>query len=123
MVIVKDNTGFTLVEVMVALVIFLVASIGLMSVLLTHMQVNRDLGLHAKARRLAGEAMAELQVVDYGHLGTLARVPLCKDEIEIQRSIDANGLPDDQSRITVVARWPHRGRLHRYQLQTVRSVP
>ena len=123
MVIVKGNRGFTLVEVMVALVIFLVAGIGLLPLLLIHMQANLDLKLHAKARRLAGDAMAELQVVDYGRLRTLAETPIREDDIEVRQSIDSNGLPDGQSRITVVAHWLHRDRLHRYQLQTVRSAP
>ena len=123
MIIVKRKTGFTLVEVMVALVIFLVASIGLLPLMLTQMQANRDLEQHAKARRLAGTVMAELQVVDYSRLRTLAETPIRKDDIEIRQSIDSNGLPDGQSRITVVAHWLHRDRLHRYQLQTVRSAP
>lgn len=123
MVIVKGKTGFSLVEVMVALVIFLVAGIGLLPLLLTHMQTNRDLKLHAQARRLAGAAMTELQVVDYGRLRTLAETSIRKDDIEIRQSIDSSGLPDGQSRITVVASWLQRGRLHRYQLQTVRSAP
>lgn len=123
MVIVKGNTGFTLVEVMVALVIFLFAGIGLFPLLLTHMQANRDLERHAMARRLADDVMAELQVVDYDRLRTLAERLIRKDGVEIRQSIDTNGLPDGQSRITLVARWLHRSRPHRYQLQTVRSAP
>lgn len=119
----KGGSGFTLVEVMVALLIFLVVSAGLLPLLLTHMQANRDLRLHAMARSLAGELMAELQVVDYGLLSTLAEVPRRKDGIEIRQQIDANGLPESQSRITVIAHWLHQGRLHRYQLQTLRSAP
>ena len=123
MVIIGGNTGFTLVEVMVALVIFLIASIALLPLLLTHMQANRALELHAQARRLAGDAMAELQVIDYGRLGTLAEGPLRMGDIEIRQDIDTNELPDGQSRITVVARWLHRDRPHLYQLQTLRSAP
>lgn len=121
--IVKNNTGFTLVEVMVALVIFLVASSGLLPLLLKHMQANRDQVLHAQARSLVGEVMAKLQVADYERLWTLAEAPIRKDDIEVRQSIDANGLPDGQSRITVEAFWRYRDRLHRYQLQTVRSAP
>jgi prepilin-type N-terminal cleavage/methylation domain-containing protein len=123
MVTIKGEAGFTLVEVMVALVIFLVVSVGLLPLLLTHMQANRDLRLHSMARRLAGEAMAELQVLDYGRLSTLTETPRQKEGIEIRRQIDANGLPNGQNRITVVAHWLHQGRVHRYQLQTLRSAP
>jgi len=123
MVTVRRETGFTLVEVMVSLVIFLVASMGLLPLLLTHMQANRDLNLHARARRLAGEVMAELQVIDYGRLGALTEIPLQEGGIEIRPRVDSDGLPDGQSRITVTADWLHQDRRHRYQLQTVRSIP
>ncbi len=123
MITVRRDTGFTLVEVMVSLVIFLVASMGLLPLLLTHMQANQGLSLHARARRLAGEVMAELQVIDYGRLGVLTEIPLQEGGVEVRQGIDSDGLPDGQSRITVTAHWLHQGRPHRYQLQTVRSKP
>ena len=43
MVTVRRDPGFTLVEVMVSLVIILVASMGLLPLLLTQMQANQDL--------------------------------------------------------------------------------
>jgi len=123
MVTVRRDPGFTLVEVMVSLVIFLVASMGLLPLLLTQMQANQDLNLHAKARRLTGEAMAELQVIDYDRLGTVTEIPRQESGIQIRQRIDSDGLPDGQSRISVSAHWLHQGRPHRYQLQTVRSTP
>lgn len=123
MIIVRRSSGFTLVEVMVALVVFLVASMGLLPLLLTHMQANRELKLHATARRLASEVMAELQVVAYGHLGTLAEVPLRESGIEIRQRVDSTGLPTGQSRITVTAHWQLQNLPHHYQLQTIRSEP
>jgi prepilin-type N-terminal cleavage/methylation domain-containing protein len=123
MITVRRDTGFTLVEVMVSLVVFLVASMGLLPLLLTHMQANQGLNLHARARRLAGEVMAELQVIDYGRLGALTGTPLHEGDFEIRQRIDSDGLPDGQSRITVTAHWLHQDRPHRYPLQTVRSTP
>ena len=120
---VRRDTGFTLVEVMVSLVILLIASMGLLSLLLAHMQANQGLNLHARARRLAGEVMAELQVMNYGRLGALTEIPLQEGGFEIRQRIDSDELPDGQSRITVTADWLHQDRRHRYQLQTVRSIP
>ena len=120
---VERCTGFTLVEVMVSMVIFLVASMGLLSMLLTHMQATGDLKLHARARRMAGEVMTELQVIDYDRLGTLTEIPLQEGGIEIRQKVDSAGLPDGQSRLTVTAHWLHQGRPHHYQLQTIRSTP
>jgi prepilin-type N-terminal cleavage/methylation domain-containing protein len=63
--------GFSLVEVMVSLAIFLIASMGLVPLLLTSMRTGQRNALHGEARRLAGEAMAILQVADYGALPVL----------------------------------------------------
>jgi prepilin-type N-terminal cleavage/methylation domain-containing protein len=115
--------GFTLVEVMVSLVIFLFASMALLPLLVTTLKVNHENALHDQARRLASEVMAELQVVDYGRLATIGDTPLLFAEIEIQRQVEQSTPPFDQTTITVTAHWEGRGREHRYQLQTVRSAP
>lgn len=114
--------GFTLVEVMVSLVIFMIASMGLLPLLMTNMQANHDNSRHAQARRLAGEVMAELQVVDYAGLASAA-VAVSVADIEVQPLVEQNVPRDGQSRLTVTALWERSGRIHRYQLQTIRSAP
>ena len=119
----KGVGGFTLVEVMVSLLIFMVASMGLVPLLITSLQVNHGNSLHAQAQRLVGEVMAELQVVDYASLPVVANEPLLIAEVEIQQEVEQNRPQPDQSRITVTAHWQQQGRSHRYQLQTIRSAP
>ena len=119
----KGSKGVTLVEVMVSLVIFLIASLGLLPLLITNLQVNHGNRLHAEARRLVGEVMAELQVADYASLATVADESILIADIEIQQQVEQNVPLLDQSRITVTARWQQRGQSHRYQLQTIRSSP
>lgn len=119
----SGKEGFTLVEVMVSLVIFLIASMGLLPLLLTSIQVNHDNGRNAQARRLAGEVMAELQVIDYAGLMLAAEGPLLVGDIEVQPRVERDAPHPGQSRITVSAVWQQRGENHRYQLQTVRTAP
>lgn len=114
--------GFSLVEVMVAMVIFLVASMGLLPVLLTSMQVNQGNLLHAQARRLAGETMASLQVVDYSLLSVAANDILQVGSVELRQQVEEETPTPNQSRITVTALWQQRGREHRYQLQSIRTA-
>ena len=115
--------GFTLVEVMVSLMIFMIASMGLLPLLISNIQVNHGNTLHTQAQRLASEVMAKLQVLDYAGLALVADEPLLVDGVEIQQQIEANLPQPDQSRITVIANWQQRGQSHRYQLQTIRSAP
>lgn len=119
----RGRDGFTLVEVMVSLVIFLITSMGLLPLLLTSVRVNHDNSRNAQARRLAGEVMAELQVIDYAGLLLAAERPLLAGDIEVQPQVERDVPHAGQSRITVSAVWQQRGQDHRYQLQTVRTAP
>ena len=119
----SGKDGFTLVEVMVSLVIFMITSMGLLPLLLTSIQVNHDNSRNAQARRLAGEVMVELQVIDYAGLPLAAEASLLVGEIEVQPLIERDMPHSGQNRITVSALWQQRGQNHRYQLQTVRTAP
>lgn len=119
----RANRGFTLVEVMVSLGIFMVASMGLLPLLLSGLKVNHDNSLHGQARRLAGELMAELQVADYAGLAGVSEEPLLIGDIELERRVEQNAPLAGQSLITVTAFWQQQGQTHRYQLQTTRSEP
>jgi hypothetical protein len=87
------------------------------------LQVNHDNSLRAQARRLAGEVMAELQVIDYARLAMTADESLLIAGMEIQQQVEQNFPQFDQSTITVTALWGKQGRRHRYLLQTIRSAP
>lgn len=115
--------GFSLVEVMLSLAIFLIASMGLLPLLLTGMRAGQLNALHGEARRLAGEAMAVLQVADYGALPALDRLSSGDGAILLVNSVE-DGVPEaGQTRLTVTASWQSAGQTHSYQLQTIRSRP
>ena len=119
----REGKGFTLVEVMVSLVIFTIASMGLLPLLITNLQVNHGNSLHTQAQRLAGEVMVKLQVIDYAGLAAVDDASLSVANFEVQQQIEQNRPQTDQSTITVTARWQQQGRSQCYQLQTIRSAP
>ena len=115
--------GFTLVEVMVSLVIFLVASMGLLPLLVGNLQANQNNHLHNQARRYASEVMAGLQVLDYAELPLVDDVTRDIDRITLHQEVALDQPAEDQCRLTVTASWQLQGRAHHYQLQAVRSAP
>jgi len=115
--------GFSLVEVLVSLAIFLIASMGLVPLLLTGMRASQRSALHGEARRLAGESMAVLQVADYGALPAFAGLPSGAGPIHLVHTVEGDVPEPGQTRLTVTATWQTSGQVHRYQLQSLRSRP
>lgn len=115
--------GFTLIELMISLALFLIASMGLMSLLLTSMVVGQRNVLHGEARRLAGEAMAVLQTVDYDALPAFDGLPSGEGAIQLRHIVENDSPESGQTRLTVRASWQRAGQEHNYQLQTIRSRP
>lgn len=115
--------GFSLIEVLVSLAIFLVAGMGLMSLLLTGMLVGQRNVLHGEARRLAGEAMTALQIVSYDTLPAFDGLPSGEGAIQVLRTVESDVPESGQTRLTVTASWQRAGQEHNYQLQTIRSRP
>lgn len=115
--------GFTLVELLVSLTIFLIVSMGLLPLLHGGMRANLRNALHGEARRLAGEAMAVLQVADYAALPDFDGLASRGGAILLTRRIEADIPAAGQTRLTVTATWQTAGQRHRYQLQALRAVP
>jgi prepilin-type N-terminal cleavage/methylation domain-containing protein len=119
----KSESGFTLVEVLVSLLIFLVTSLGLLPLLWTNMASGQNLGLHDRARELTGEAMAEMQAVEYESMEILGGIQLQQGPFVVDRDVVRDSPQSGQSHITVTTRWKNKGQWHSYQLQSVRSEP
>ena len=115
--------GFTLVEVLVSLTIFLIASMGLVPLLLTGMRAGQQNAVHGQARRLAGEAMAVLQSADYGALPAFDGLPSGDGALRLTRAVESDVPEPGQTRLTVTVTWQLAGHLHRYQLQSLRAQP
>lgn len=119
----RRQQGFSLVEVMVSLAIFLIASMGLVPLLLTGMRTGQRNAWHGEARRLAGEAMTVLQVADYGALSAFDGLPSGDGAIRLLHKVEEDAPEPGQTRLTVTASWQTAGQLHRYQLQSIRTQP
>jgi prepilin-type N-terminal cleavage/methylation domain-containing protein len=115
--------GFSLVEVLISLAIFLIAGMGLIPLLLTGMRAGQRNALHGEARRLAGESMTVLQVTDYEALAAFDGVPAGHGGILLTHAVESDAPASGQTRLTVTASWRAGGQVHRYQLQTIRSRP
>ena len=115
--------GFTLVEVLVSLTIFLIASMGLVPLLLTGMRAGQQNAVHGQARRLAGEAMAVLQSADYGALPAFDGLPSGDGALRLTRAVESDVPEPGQTRLTVTVTWQLAGHLQRYQLQSLRAQP
>jgi prepilin-type N-terminal cleavage/methylation domain-containing protein len=115
--------GFSLVEVLVALAIFLIASMALVPLLLTGMRAGQHNARHGEARCLAGEAMVALQVADYGTLPAFDGLPSGHGPIRLLRTVESDVPAPGQTRLTVTATWQTGAQVHRYQLQSLRTEP
>ena len=115
--------GFTLVEVLVSLTIFLIASMGLVPLLLTGMRAGQNNAVHGQARRLAGEAMAVLQSADYWALPAFDGLPSGDGTLRLTRAVESDVPEPGQTRLTVTVTWQLAGHVHRYQLQSLRAEP
>lgn len=119
----RRQQGFSLVEVLVSLAIFLIASMGLVPLLLTGLRATRHNALHGEARRLAGETMAVLQVLDYGALPAFDGGQSGDGAIHVTQHVESDAPGSGQTRLTVITSWQQDGVTHRYQLQSIRSRP
>jgi prepilin-type N-terminal cleavage/methylation domain-containing protein len=115
--------GFTLVEVLISLTIFLIACMGLVPLLLTGMRAGQRNAVHGEARRLAGEAMAVLQSADYWSLPAYDSLQSGDGLIRLTRAVEGDVPELGQTRLTVTVTWQLAGQLHHYQLQSIRVQP
>ena len=115
--------GFTLVEVLVSLTIFMVACMGLVPLLLGGMRAGQRNAAHGDARRMAGDAMAVLQSADYGALPAYDSLQSAAGEMHLTRAVERDVPAPGQTRLTVTVTWQMAGQDHRYQLQSLRVQP
>ncbi len=119
----NQDQGFSLVELMVALAIFMIAVLGMAPLLVTHIRVNSQNQLRTVAQDIAVEEMDRLQVMDYPDLAAVSSDPTTEKVVySLVRTIETNQPSTDQTRIRVAVSWSHQGDSKNYQIVSVRTA-
>ncbi len=117
--------GFSIVELMVALLLFMVAVLGLAPLLTSNMHADARNQLRAEARDVAMEKMDWLQALEFEDseldVGKSTKNPRGNFRVETTVSANTGTTSDKQKKITVLVEWPYKGRTYNYQLVTVRT--
>lgn len=119
----RRKEGFTLVEVMVALVVFLIGFLGMAGLLVTVVQSNRGASNRTRADQLLYEKVEEFTSTPYRDIATgtdeetVGRVVFTRDWTVTDNSPIPNAMTID-----LVARWTERGRTFGVQQSTIKSA-
>ncbi len=118
-----SKQGFSLVELLVALTIFMIAVLGMAPLLITHIRVNSQNQLRTVAQDIAVEEMDRLQVVDYPDLAAVSADPTTmRGTYSMVRTVETDQPGADQTRIKIAVSWSHQGSNKSYQIVAVRTA-
>lgn len=143
----QNKQGATLIEVMVALLIFLIVSLALMQTSLISIESNLINELRDEAVRIAGERMEEARNIVFDNLfsdvtpGVNLELASCKQPpvndpnnypVRITRRIrntdidfgsrrTVRSLGSDAKEITILVRWQYRGSCYSHTISSIRK--
>lgn len=132
-IVVHNNKGVTLIEMMVALGILLVVSLALMQTTLVGMRMNLQNTLRDEAVSVAETRMNQLRVLRFTNAitdpGLIATGGLVSDGTDTRnfrsfskvytRSLTIADLGTDSKQITVSVAWPYRGQTFTHAITTI----
>lgn len=143
----QNKKGATLIEVMIALLLFLIVSLALMQTSLISLENNLKNELRDEAVRIASERMEEARNIAFDNLlsdstpGDNFEIPACKKPpvndpnnypIKITRKIrnadidfgsrrTVRPLGPDSKEITILVRWQYRNTCYSHSISSIRK--
>lgn len=124
----KNNGGFTLVEVMVAIVIMAVGMLGVLQSINVSLQHNLKNELRNEAIRIGERYMAEFRGSDFDSLTDAytdvtveSKFRAATKTFTVERSTEA--LSADARKVTVEVKWTYRNQEYQNRLDSVVARP
>jgi type IV pilus assembly protein PilV len=119
----RREDGFTLIEVMVALVVFLIGFLGLAGLFASVAQSNRASSNHTRADHVLYQKIEEFMSTPYAEIAT-GSDETTVGEVVFDRSwtVTPNDPITNVMTIDIEARWTERGDTFRVQQATIKSA-
>ncbi|NOT55619.1 MAG: type II secretion system protein [Deltaproteobacteria bacterium] len=119
----RATAGFTLIEVLVAMVIFSISSLAVTSLMVGSMQHISGNGLRSEAISLAQDAIEGLRSAPYDDLATGSELDVLSSKGGTTFDVNWRVHTDDPmagvKRIVVTVTWDHKGVARTYETETI----
>lgn len=119
----KGRTGFTLIEVMVAIVVFTFGVMGIAALQVAVAQANRGATNHTRADQILYDKVEELQSTPYNAISSGADIDTVGG-VAFARSwtVTDNAPMNRLKTISLTATWEERGKSFDVQTSTIRGT-
>ena len=123
----SDNSGFTLVEVLVAMVIMLVALLGLLQSINIAMEYNVRNHVREEATSVGERVMNEyrsrpFESLSSGKVMVPSKIRGSSKSYDVSYSANAVGGSTDSRELEVIVRWSYRNMSSQHRVKSMRSL-